>query len=231
MFTLNHHVYAVAGILNNGPKSDDANIPTSRIEHQLFVSRATLIKRELDKYNTLSDTSFQTVCLDLELHEFHDCNCVPDSGCELLRSVKKLPSSLTSKWGKAGTALFLDGRQIPYVTLSGSKYIEYSLANPKSVVHTIHNGYLWIIGSKSLKKVMYKEIFENPLELQDYDACTSSANGSDPCYDSAKDNFPIEGHLIKPMYDMTVDDLRKAFGMPADEANNAVAPKTSKYQE
>lgn len=230
MFTFNHHVYAVANILNNGPKSDDANLSTALIGHYLKVARSLLTKRELDKYNSLSEESYQTICLDLALFDFHDCNCVPGNTCQLLRSVKKLPTSVIAKWGQPGTALYLDGRQIPYISLSGSKYKEFSLANTNSVQYTIHNGYLWIFGTTTLKKVMYKGIFEDPLDLEYYKFCDPNGNDVE-CYDPDTDNFPIESHLIDPMYKMAIDIMKNAFSFPNDQANNAVSPKTAKYEE
>lgn len=95
--TLLEHVYAIKNLLSQGPSSDDFSYSNRVIAHFLQVSRAKLIERKADKYRFISDQSYQSLCVDLELGNFHNCCDKADLECKILKSVKPIPKFLNSR--------------------------------------------------------------------------------------------------------------------------------------
>ena len=135
MATRLEHVYAIQNIINRGVKSDDARISNRLIEHFLNASRSILVKQKLDKYQPLSQQSYQTLCIPLEEGSYHDCSCVTvDLGCKVLKSTCELPTELVKRWKSSMTIQFLDGRTIDRISVRSKNNSPYSLTqatNPK----------------------------------------------------------------------------------------------------
>lgn len=128
--TLNVHVYAIKNLLSHGPVSDDFSYSNRLIAHFLQVSRANLIEKKADKYHFISDQSYQSLCVSLELSSFHNCCDKPDQDCKILKSTTPIPKFLNSRWGNFLKVLDLSGRVIPEYNLTQNRYSKYSLVGP-----------------------------------------------------------------------------------------------------
>jgi hypothetical protein len=91
------HAYAVRNLLSKGASSDDASFSLRLIAHFLRVARGLLIEQKANKYNTISEQSFQSLCLDLVKGQFHNCCDAPTSKCLLLKSTTKIPKVLVTR--------------------------------------------------------------------------------------------------------------------------------------
>lgn len=95
--TLLEHVYAAKNMLTGGITSDDFSISNRLIAHHLYAARATVTERKIDKYHFISEQSFQSLCLTLELSQFHNCCEDIQLDCKVLKSTISLPKFLNSR--------------------------------------------------------------------------------------------------------------------------------------
>lgn len=130
MATLKEHIYAVQNYINRGTKSDDSRMSDRLVAHFLKSSRAILLKRKLDKYDDISDLSYQTVCVPLEYTSYSDCSCLPEHlNCKILRSTCKIPKDIIMKRGTSIQTKTVDGVVISKSSITENKNAKFSLAN------------------------------------------------------------------------------------------------------
>lgn len=223
--TRTEHVYAIQNIINGGPVTDDTRFSNRLIEHFLKISRSVLLKRKLDKERNVAATSYQTLCMPLELVNYHDCDCMPiDSDCKILRSVNKIPKYITPN-NPAGSALrveYLDGRNIGQISLSSFSNKQHSRTPQEVVTFFIRDSYVYVVGTTQLRLVLVTAIFEDPEKLEEYSDCGDNLEDTgEPCYVTDTHDFPIDSELVGAMYEMTLQFLGISTKYPEDTANNA----------
>lgn len=217
------HISAVRAIIANGPASDDLSYSDRVISHFLQITRAFLIERKADKYRYISDQSFQSVCLELELGSFHNCCDTPDIECYILKSTIKIPKLLNSKWGSFIKVMDLAGNIIPEFNLTNNKYAQYGLI-PPTIGWFPHDGYIYVINNKQLVKILVNGLYVNPTEVLEIN-CVNGVGTN--CNDFASAEFPIDSDLIDPMYKATLEYLLQSERIPNDIENNARATETT----
>lgn len=219
--TLSQHVYAIKNLLAHGTPSDDFSFSNRLIAHYLQVSRAFLIEKKIDKYNIISEQSYQDLCLELTPSNFHNC-CdfiVEQDDCEIMKSTVELPKFLNSRWGNFIRVTDLAGSTIPEITVMQKKYLEYAL-NPANKTQTgwfMHNNHLYVINNSFLSKVLLNALFDNPAEIHDLNCNVTESN----CNDFQDEEFPIDSDLVQPMYSLTLEYLTRAMQLPQDVENDA----------
>ena len=95
--TLGTHLHSIKTMLSKGPASDDSSFSLRLIAHYLNVARALLTEQKADKYTYISEQSFQSLCVPLELGTFHNCCDYPGATCKVLKSVSPLPKFLNTR--------------------------------------------------------------------------------------------------------------------------------------
>lgn len=235
--TRDEHVYAVQNLINRGAMSDDTRFTNRLVHHFLKVSRALLVKRKLDKYHHLNEENYQSICMPLIKTTFHDCECVPNLDCMILRSKYKLPKQVDARWDSVLKVYFFDGRPIGKTSVSTHTKSEYSRSSLSEdrfdkIFYFLYNGYLYITGTLNLAGILVNGLFEDPDDLTQYTLCADDGvETSDPCYDPETDSFPIDAELVYPMYEMTLNMLGIGNKHPEDNENNARATQIVRDQE
>lgn len=217
--TLAQHIYAVKNIVANGPASDDSPFSERLVAHFLQITRAYLIERKADRYRFISDQSFQSVCLELEEGSFHNCCNVPELKCTVLKSVIKLPKLLNTKWGNFLKVMDLGGTIISEFNLTNSKFAVHGIL-PANVTAGwfLHDGYLYVIHTKKLEKILVNGLFTDSSEIAQINCATGTATN---CADYGSEDFPIDSDLIDAMYKATLEYLLRSTSLPNDLENNA----------
>lgn len=188
------------------------------IAHMLSVARARLIEQKADKYHYISEQSFQSLCLDLQLGQFHNCCNGPELPCTLLKSTIELPKFLNTRWGDFLKVMTLDGTVIPKASKTQHKLSQYSLTqSPTSVAYFIHDNHLYIQGTKHLTKVLSNCLFSDPAAIQELNC----ASGATACEDFMDTQYPIDPDLVDPMYRLTIELLLNSLKINPDFENNA----------
>lgn len=217
--TLNQHIYAVKNIIANGASSDDSPFSERLVAHFLQITRAFLLERKADKYRYISDQSFQSVCLDLELGSFHNCCDIPELECKVLKSTIKLPKLLNSKWGNFLKVMDLSGNIISEFNLTNNKFAQYGVLVPTggNLGWFLHDGYLYVINNKVLEKILVNGLFTDSTAVAEINC----SNGTTECLDYGSEEFPIDPDLIDAMYKATLEYLIQSTKLPNDSESNA----------
>lgn len=215
--TLMHHISAVRAIISNGPASDDVSYSDRLIAHFLQIARAKLLEQKADKYRYISDQSFQSVCLDLELGTFHNCCDVEEIECHILKTTTKIPKLLNSRWGAFVKVMDLSGEIISEFNLTSKKYSQYAIA-PVKIGWFMHDGYLYLVNNKKLEKVLLNGLFAS---TEDIAAINCPTPNSANCLDYGQQEFPIDPDLVDPMYKVTLEYLLQSERIPNDSENNS----------
>lgn len=209
--TLLSHVYAIKNLLSHGTPSDDFSYSNRLISHFLRVARSYLIEKKIDRYNVISEQSYQDLCLTLAEADFHNC-CdfitVP-TDCKLMKSTMVIPKFLNSRWGNFMRVTDLVGAVIPEITLTQNKFAAYSLA-PANKTQTgwfMHDNHLYVLNNLFLERVLLNALFDNPAEIHDLNCVVTESN----CTDFQDEEFPVDSDLVRDMYQLTLDFFIKGY--------------------
>lgn len=216
--TLKEHVFAIRNLISRGPSPDDSAYSLRFIAHLLNVARALLTEQKADKYHFISEQSFQSLCIELELSTFHNCCSVSDVDCKILRSKNPLPKFLNTRWGDFAKVMTLVGEVLSKTSPTINSYSAFTITNttPKPGWF-IHNNYLYIINNKLLQTVLMNSLFDNPVEIGEMN-CPSTDNTSCPAwYDN---EYPIDPDLVGPAYRMVLDSIYRTFNLPPQDTSN-----------
>jgi hypothetical protein len=217
--TILEHVYAIQNIINRGAKSDDSRISNELVLHYMNVARLLLLKREADKRKAHNPANFQGICVPLCESTWVDCCNIPDGlTCPILKSTFKIPRAITGRTNIYIKVAYLSGKEIGRTTHRSFRYNQFSLTKKDKPGWFILNDYLYVAGvpSNKLKAVWVDALFEDPTAVSEIATCDDA-----PCFDPDTEDYPIDGHLIEPMYKIVLQYLGIAFKYPEDNANNA----------
>ena len=210
------HVYAIKNLLSHGPASDDFNYSDRLIAHFLQISRSRLIEQKANRYNFISEQSYQDLCLTLALSSYHNCcNELTDS-CKVMKSVMELPKFLNTRWGNFIRVTDLEGNIISEITPNQAKYSKHSLSKSQTGWF-INNNHLYIVNNVYLTKVLLNGLFDNPDSIHEKNCSTTTPGAT--CSTFMGEEFPIDTDLVASMYEMTI----KFLTLPSlnDIENNA----------
>lgn len=214
-------------------ESDDAFFTLDHIRFLCNKYRARIIKSEYDTKTKkqISESVYQTICLDLEKvspngEEF------PCDGGKLLRSTKAVPTLLVGvgdpqvypidfyngeriKFVSRNRMMFVGNnkwlKSIIYCSLHPNKHLYFKSANPQ---------FLW------LKKARITGIFE------DADAASDLANecaDEDSKCDIMDRKYPIEDYMVPTLINAVVKEILGAEYRPEDSQNNASDDSSNLY--
>ena len=218
MASINEHMYSIRGIISRGVSSDDSRITNSLIEHSLNMARATLLKQRMDKFDDISESNYQPICITLQDSNPTECSLpftLPNE-CMVKKSTAKIPLRITARWGSPSRVRFLDGRRIGNLTQAQAFDAQYSLSRPDlKASYFFQEQYLYILGDKNLKKVRLWDLFEDPKDADDISSCPVDTEA-----------WPIDSDLVIPLYQLTLQLMGIAYNFPEDAMNDArdVAP-------
>ncbi|GAG57222.1 unnamed protein product, partial [marine sediment metagenome] len=166
-------------------------------------ARVLLLERLAKKFFKLSDFNYQKICMPMDLHSFHDCDCLPvDTKCKLLRSRFKLPQVILSRNRHIIKVFTITGETIDYAQDIEDFYNNaYSVTKKDKLGYIIFDGYLWLLGTTTAGVVIINAIFADPVELANISFCTTEGEELDyACYDASTDDFPLQASLDIAMY-------------------------------
>lgn len=221
---INEAISRLRVLLENGIASDDNQLSNRFLYSILKTLRTKRIRQKLDSILYLSPFYYNTIdCLPLELGKFADCPCFTND-CFILRSKYKLPKVMSTRNKLAIKSITtIQGKSLYETTPTKDEYKKYTNTKKEGLFYFIHNGYLFVTGSTTLKVVTFTAIFENPLDLAGINACDTDGNNlPGVCFDPKSQDFPIDEDLFDDIEDMALEKLVKVMArMPNDSENNA----------
>lgn len=223
MASLLTHVYFIQNLLNRGVPSDDVRLSNRLVAHALKQARSKLIKQKLNASLQISESNYQRICVPLELHTYHDCDCITDNEeCKILRSTLEIPEYMVGRLGSILQVKNLNGTVLSEISITSNDLSKYSLTAHSKIGYFIDDSRLYILNNIKLKSVIVKAIWEDPEEVDAFneEACPQLDS---ECIDDMSETFPIDAELTYPMYQLTVDLLGYAFTVPEDTRNDGKA--------
>lgn len=199
MVTLAQIIDDIRGIVSSGSNPNEFKIPDEQIAFWVNQCRATLIGQSLAKKDDLNDTWLQYInCLMLEQADASEC-CLYDSDCIVLRTVKKIPSTIDtwkSNWIVSVTTP--DGSIISKSNQFSNRYQKYNKYTGSTMYFYVKNDYIYIINSLTLDFINVIGLFQDPLELSGYNNCEG-----DLCF-TFDSQYPCSLNMASQITDIVV---------------------------
>lgn len=208
--------------------SDDSELSDSYILYLYDIKRAKYLRQDINNSQRTIDISVvQTLCLELEEVNVNECSV--DLGCEtIIRTKRAIPTPLQLHTKSALTRVApADRVSRPFNLINRDKAVYASGAPfPNAVYAFLHNDdhiYLTSGGSalKLLECINVTGVFENPLDLIEYQNCCS-CDIPDSCFDIETTDYPIQPHYIDVIKNEIVSELAKLKVIKEDKTNDAV---------
>ncbi len=213
----------VQSMYSKGVHSNSTRLTSRHIYSAGMSARSLLLRQRVNKNQKISQWSYQVLpCVELIKAPIHECECIPDGGCVILRSKYKLPKpivSLEKELIKSVTSF--DGS----ITFDIDEFetVKYSAGNKftsKKPTYYFRNGYLYITTLKILKALTITILANDFLEAYNFPSMCP-CDGCD-CNDIMDLDFPIDGDLERPLIQLANEELIIMFKqMTEDKSNNA----------
>lgn len=210
---------------------DDSYITEDHVIFLLGKYRYYLLKQKIEKEtneNNLSESNYQTLCLDLE-----QVDAIEGFPCEgsYVKTTEKIPNAMT---GLNITLSDQFGTEISFVSHKRLKHVGYNKWLQKIVYAAIGTDrYLYLKSSNPqysyLENIQVKGIFEDPEEAAQYKySCDKSEEGEESC-DILDKDFPLEDDLLPQCIQLVVKELSGVVYRPKDVTNNAADELSELY--
>lgn len=219
-------IQRVISAYNRGVQSDDSRLTPRHVYNKLLTVRSKLISEEAKKKQKINQWNFQVLpCVELQKAYPNECPCVPPLGCEILRSVHKLPKPLSN----------YDNHIIDSVTdLNGDvrfdeiTWKEKRLKNANKYTaekpdYYIHNGYLFITHKLKIRVITITGVFEDPFAEQTFPSfCDEKCTDCDECVSMLDKEFPFDQDMIDAFVEIAAIELIDRFRQnQQDTLNNS----------
>ena len=163
---LKNYVDTLKYKLNSGAASRDKRFADSYLRQILISARKTLIKRRVDKGESLPDGFYRLQCVDFTNSPYHNCNCAAGT-CEFKVSIKSLPEIISSKKQLQIDVLNLNGEYINELNVAQTKYRDkYALLSNKDKGLTWHiqNKRIVLMNGQNIEKLLISYIPAGDIE-------------------------------------------------------------------
>jgi|TARA_R110000851_G_scaffold314588_1_gene476692 hypothetical protein len=227
MAKLSELVYDVREALKS--YSDDQELDNRYIIYLYNIKRAKYLRQDLNNFNRNIDNSIiQRLCLELE--EVSVTECSVDLSCEtILRTKQSLPKplELNTKTAidkvKPSTKLSLPfnfiSKEKAYYAIEGGSFNKsiYAFLDVDNHIYITSK----LDSHKILECLTIDAIFENPLDLQNYNNCCGCTDVATVCYDIDTTDYPLQPHYIDIIRTEIISELAALIKIPEDKTNNS----------
>jgi len=155
MSTLSEIVYNIQNFIEGGRIQVDSIPSYEQIVFNVNIQRAKWARRDINKNGYISDTWQQDLgCVELELVDSAQC-CTIESGCDILRTVNKLPRLVRLYNRDAITFVGSIDKQSSYAVINpnSAKYAEYEKYTGSQKRFFLLNQYGFLTNSKTQKYI------------------------------------------------------------------------------
>lgn len=217
-------IQRVLSAYSKGVSSDDVRLTKRHIYNKLLTTRALLLSREVNKKRKLSAWNYSTLpCVEIiEITSNEECPCIPDVGCSVYRSKHKLPKPIVSLSSYMIKGVYSTDAQrsikFTEVSVNQSKYTKGGKYSSNNNKYMLHNGYIYIISKVAPIAVSIDLLVEDIMEAYNF---VNYCNNSVDCADKILEKeFPIDGYLLEPLIQITIDELISGFSKSLQDSLN-----------
>jgi len=214
-------IQRVQSLYSKGVESDDTRLTNRHIYHKMTTTRAKLLTQKVNKKQKISQWDLQTLnCVELVKVKPYECPCLPDVGCEILRTKYELPipiTSLTKHFIESVTSL--EGSiNFAETTWTAKKYKKGNKYTANKPDYYIRENYLYITTSKKLRAISITGLFEDTLEASNYQ--TICEDDEEDCISFLDMSFPLSKDLIDTLVELIAKELIIAFNQSREDITN-----------
>lgn len=215
-------IQKVQQLYSRGVHSDDSRLKSRHIYSTLLTMRSTILVQQVNKKQKLSPWNYQKLpCVEMVEIDINECPCTPPSGCTILRSKFKLPLTLTGLYGtNLKSVSLLDRKPISEVDISSVPYLSSSKYTTSTLRYFLSGGYLYIVSDFTIKIVTVEGLFNDPIEAYKFENFCSSTGDCIDCMDYMELDFPIDGDLMRPLLQLTNEELLNVFARGVEDRRN-----------
>lgn len=220
---VNEIIQRVQSLYSKGVASDDSRLSNRHIYNKLLTVRARLISQEAKKKQKISQWNYQSIpCMQLVKVPTSECPCLPPTGCEILRSKYKIPKPLSGLSGNLIQSVTTIDRSIKIneITLNAIKSLGGNKYSKATLRFFIENGYLYISTPTNIEYIKVIGLFEDPIEVKQYENYCEECKECDSCIDYGEEEFPIDDDMLDTLLELTIQELVILFGQAQQDLTN-----------
>lgn len=219
-------IQRILSLYGKGVQSDDSRLTTRHIYNKMSSVRSKLLTQELKKKQKVNQWNYMTIpCIELVLAPRHECPCLPQTGCNILKSKYRLPKPLTSLVSHSiQEVMSIDGAirydEILANEVKNRKGAKYTANKPD---FWIQNGYLYLTHRGGPKVVTMTMLPEDPLEVTNFPSyCSSDCVDCQDvsCVSPLDEEFPIDQDMIDTLIELCANELVVTFSKTQEDITN-----------
>ena len=202
--------------------SDNTDISYREVAFDIAMQRALWIRNELNKNRTIDvDLITDLGCVEMSPVDPAEC-CDISTGCKVMRTVKKIPSSIElhnddaiTRIGPVNKTL----KKFSKTTAEASKFVGNGKYTTKEIYAYKDNGYIYLVSksdkAKFIEHINIKLVLENPADAAEFTNCDSGGS----CF-SSDDEYPMKAWMYTYIVGQVVSVYAQKYNLPADILND-----------
>lgn len=216
MASLYHHVKNIANIAASGPQPVSSKISDELIAFWISEVRSMFISQAIKNRQDISDTWYQTFCIDLIEVDASEC-CDITTDCKILRSSVRIPRSIEFDGDNLiKSVTSVDGVVINKFNRFRQKYTKFSKYTSSKPGWFLKDDYIYIINS-TLEKAVVSIIAEDPLDLADFVDCNNAT-----CF-TWDSEYPMSRKMSNDVANYILNTkLKTMLSIPNDSTNDSM---------
>lgn len=217
-------IQRVQSLYSKGVESSATRLADRHVYSKLLSVRATLFSQKATARRKIGNWNYQTLsCVGFEIAPLQECPCLPPVGCKILKSVLQIPSFVTSYNGNLIESVTSTDGEIIFdaITWKEKRVKRANKLTAAKPDYYVRNGHFYITSPKTTKIATISGIPYDPIEFHRFPAyCEEDQDCSgEDCIDCISNydlDFPIDGDMITPLIQLTVQELTVFVGMKED---------------
>ena len=208
--------------------TDDSEVDNRYIIYLYNIKRVKYLRQDLNNHQrTIDNSILQTFCLSLEEVSSNECSVNYD--CQtILKSKQPIPTPIELHIRTGITKIKPTNRlAIPFNIINKDKvpYIDGASFKRGLYAFIDTDEYIYIISPdkesyKLLECITVTGIFEDPLELSNYQNCCDCSTPS-VCFDELETDYPLQPHHIDTIRREIINDLLQIKQIREDKENDS----------
>lgn len=210
----------IQSLYSRGVKSDDSRLSYRHIYNVALSVRSLLISQKANKKQKISSWSYVTLpCVELVKANPQDCPCLPNIGCEMLRSKYKLPKPLLNLDDHLIQSVSTVDGSVIYseTTWEGKKFSKGNKYTGNKPGYWIRDEYLYLEQKIGPKVVSVTGLFFDPDARELF---TTFCGEEADCTSIFDMEFPIDDDLLEPLVRLVYEELINMFSSSQPDTQN-----------
>jgi len=213
-------IQRVQTLYSKGVESDDSRLSSRYIYNKLNTTRNMLLTQKLNKKQNIQEEHYSKIpCIELIEVNKNECSCLESlDNCKILRSKHKIPTLLSSLNTEEIKGLYSINGNVKFsrLDINAVTYFKDNKYTSNKIVYFMKDGYLYILGTNSIKAVTLIGLFEDILEIKRFNNLCDNLK----CIDPLNTDFPISLSLFDTVIKIILEELNLFIKIPEDLTND-----------